>query len=510
MADLPRRLFAGDTGAAGLVLLCYLWSWVSSDAKRRGGPHWVYFTIDRLAEARNVGTRAIDSALCDLQRAGLVRRARHQGNFGCWLMTPAGWEDPNQQPDQALEIVLASPDQRLADRRGGDAAGPLSSGDRRSIDRRSPAGALPDRSGIDDQSRGDLRSIAPRSTIDLVACKEEQGVKQGGSRKSIAAAGIAVRPGKSGQLAAAADLLNRSEARSLLSELAPELDKLGLRLPVAGRCLELLAALLGVVGDAEARAEQRRHVREYVLAFAAICVSHDTRQRRFWVAEMFSTEAMQPGGTSRWAAIEITVEHWQQRIDAEAHAAAQLVRQREAAASEAAAVTSAQLGRPEVQVELARQSESQFGVWLAGDVARRAGVQRERDVAQAEDEELRTRREQQPVLNAAPTDDLDELETRGRSALLGHRAKVVTELARASLEERLDEVAPAQPAAPRDQPAPRPARPAAAAGGRTCVTPDPCSAMSSPGRPCSGGSSGRRSPQRSRRGSAWPGSTNIL
>lgn len=371
MADLPRKLFAAEAGASALVLLCYLWSWVASDAKRRGGPHWVYFTIERLADARDVGSRAVESALKELETAGLIRRGRHEGNFGAWLLTPPGCEDPNQAADQSIEFVLANTDRRLADRRGGDATGTISIGDRRSNDRRSPGSSMQDRSEIPDHSCRDLRSIASRSPIDLAPCKEEQGVKQGGSKESIDAARRDLGPAIGLTAAAAADLLDRSAARELLTELGPELGRLGLRLPTAGRALDLLASLLAVPGDHAARVEQRLHVRRTVLAFAQVCVVHDPGQRRFWVAEMFCRDARE-GGKARWTAIELTVDRWERRLEAATQAETEQARRREEAAAGAAAVVQSQIAKPEVQVELAASAGNKFGRWLAEDVARRS------------------------------------------------------------------------------------------------------------------------------------------
>lgn len=364
MADLPRRLFAAEIGASAGFLLCYLWSWVAWDAKRRGGPHWVYFTIERLAEARNLGTRAVGSALTELEAAGLLRRGRHEGNFGAWLFTPAGSEDrgprgePLQGADQPLENLLASFDRRRSERRGFDPDRVPAEGDRRSIDQRSPATDPPDRSGISDHFGGDLGSFSPRSMIDLATVKEEQGVKH---RRSTESAAAARRPGPAPHVtaqAAAADLL-RSEAHDLLTQLAPPLAELGLKLPAAGRTLDLLAILLGSAGaDPARRRPQREHVASTVLAFARVCVHREPAQRRWFVGEMFATTSRGEGIMPRWAAVEETVAKWQRRDEEDAAATRKAEQDRHDAAA---------------QAEAQRQASERaaVGEWLA-DLARRA------------------------------------------------------------------------------------------------------------------------------------------
>lgn len=289
-ASMPRRFFNLDVGAGALLMTAYLWSWVAETAKRSGGPHWVAHTREQVAaNVRGVTDRTITDYLKRLRgensdRVKVIEASRFNRRQGYWLFTPTGYEDQLQAPDRPLTEKI----EQLIER------------SRRSAD-------------------GDPGSILPGSPTENFQDLPPDEGDPGSFASSLhlqnlinnTAAAVATRsPGeRAGSAAAAAsDLpLRRRRARSLLTELAPKLGLLGLRLPPTPRAVELLGLLLDVPDGTDADADQiYEHVQQTVLAFAQLC-TRVPGQRRFLGAEMFHQEIREGNTLSNWGAIEFTV-----------------------------------------------------------------------------------------------------------------------------------------------------------------------------------------------------------
>jgi hypothetical protein len=151
MVDTPRALWGirrddgGVLAPAGLVVLFMLWGHITVRRKLAGGPHFVFHTVERLADLRGVDKRTIESGLKALRtvtgrpatapggRRALVEAGTFERERGFWLFTPPGYEDPPVVVDGRI-VAPAQPPDALdtgGERRSGD-------GDRRSILRRSP------------------------------------------------------------------------------------------------------------------------------------------------------------------------------------------------------------------------------------------------------------------------------------------------------------------------------------------------------------------------------------
>lgn len=298
MSDVPRkvwRLPMGRHRGYSLAVLAYLWSFVVVARKRSGGPHWVFFTLKRLAEDLDVGERQVSQGLTGLAEAGLVQGKWLEGQYGYWLSTPAGLEDPQQAPDRA------SDDPAVGDRQGGERrVAELEMGARLGGDRRSHQGGIVDRAGRDrrshqggivDRTLGDRRSETGRSSIEFWGLKEEQLATQ------------LATPIKTAQLASVGDALPE-RARELLAEAATRFAPVGpdgqlLVGPHQAQAVDLLGQLLDVPEQGEPRpaalADRATWVRQVVLAYATLCATDVGGEGRWWTPLMFAQAPIGPG-----------------------------------------------------------------------------------------------------------------------------------------------------------------------------------------------------------------------
>jgi len=463
MADMPRSMFGARLpdgtrlGGPAKALCAFLWGYVAAAAKmRRPGPHFVFHDRLRLADAMDVGTRAIDDHLQQLRELGAVVAGVHEGRYGFWLHTPPGLEDEGQPADDRSPSPTTTPTRSLGDRAPGRSAGDRRSNSQEIADRSRGRSSI-DRAEIVDRSRGrssiDRAEIVDRSRTS----KEEQEVKQEYEQELSAAAAAAAgrAPASPEQQAAAPGSDPQAEARSLLTELRgplAALDPEGVLSPLSPgdpTATTLLAELLAVAGGSPAdHVARREHVRTTVLAFAAICVA-EPGQRRWFAGGMFNTRRASGSPRSWWENNAFTVSNRRQ-LEQDGAAARKAAAERLAAAErEATELAARKPSTDEALLAVAADAPGGYAQIYAEVLTnRRQGEQREREAARLEAERAeaarKATREQGEVLIAARLeqagDDLEALEQLGYAALAEHHAQVRRELATAHLVEDAEQV----------------------------------------------------------------------
>lgn len=362
MSDLPRLIYQSGLNPSAGYLLSFFWGWINVEDKLRGGPHFLYFSIETLSNWRNVGQRAINSAIGELQAARfLSENVYHHGNRGWWVLTPAGFEDHNQPPDRSIEEATLDSNRRLAERRSG-VPRPSEGGDRRVRDRRSTIPEMHDRSSTNDLSGGDRRSIVQRSAIPEMHDRSSTDDLSGGDRRSIlqrSAINLAAPKEKPEKHEKPEEQLEK-RARVSVPQVAAELVRAApcppgcAELGTSGHELRCLVALLGqadLEGDAAIRACVE--LVAGVLRRAPELVQRGLQDPKFYAPEMFHGERW-----SRWviAFRKLELETRQAAIEAETRAVA--------AAAAAAAAESQR-----------RQQERESIAQLLADLQRRTETQ---------------------------------------------------------------------------------------------------------------------------------------